>query len=286
MDITHLPQRLEISFWTAAVYIMQDRKLFRNVCMAMVAVMIVCTSLIILAIVEPSPSASASNIQPIPAGITTPVSATGQHNLLVVVVDKLNSDQPRLQSAWLALSIPRSPRLTMLPLYPAALKGGPKEDARLAAEFALTAEGAPKEGFLKILREKDLWWNHYIVVDHTALEKMVDLLGGFQLGSEQIDGKHAIEKLPSPVDYPRPALLGQATLLAQLCEGTAAKLNSSDPKRVLEAFPRHWRTDFTTEEIVGGWQNMKAEGSRLTCEFPTLTDAFPTPTVESIKVSK
>jgi hypothetical protein len=179
-------------------------------------------------------------------GIPTPPGlATRQRNLLLIGVDRLHARHPRLESLWLAMVVPNSPGVTLMPLYPRMVDGVPQPDETLEVAFRLDDRLAPYTGFANVLRARELWWNHFVVLDEMR----------------------AIAELPKAQEDAHGALLSQTALLNGLCLSQSQLSNSEKPGELPERLSSHMISDLSPAQMSRDWQRIRAAGGRL-CKFP------------------
>ena len=197
--------------------------------------------------------------------------ANGQRNLLVIGVDRLDRDTPRLESLWLVLYFPGRSPVTLMPLYPRADGSEPVRAATLAESFSLTRFGDPSPEFLERLRHEQVWWSGYVLLDETALAALVDLLGGVDLDGKHRDGFLALSSIPRPWDDRAGALQGQVGLLRSACRQAGA-LFSSGPEiaELVDKLGRHLRTSVDIAAEVQDWLQAAGSNPALECEFPLM----------------
>lgn len=207
------------------------------------------------------------------AGFPTPPPATGQHNVLLVNVDDLASQSPRLVGVWLILSIPPEAHLTLLPLYPAVLSGGEEADRYLENSFSLDADRSLAPAFITALQEMDLWWDNYIILDGSAMQELlkVSVAAG---GSRSINQASLSRGLPKPWENREAALHSQSSLLTNLCRQLGGKQLHADPAALYQRISPHLQTDFQPDQILNAWSVMHKLNAPVSCEFPTLQAAI------------
>lgn len=209
--------------------------------------------------------------------------ATGQRNILIIGIDRLEAAEPRLESIWLALYVPTSPKITLMPIYPSLTQNqtGYKtnQDAALARGFGLDDKHKPDLSFLKSLQDRGLWWNNFIVLDELAMVQVIDLTDPVgekgemdQEGAYQLNGIRTLADLPLPWENPLAAVLSQAKLLADLCH-EAPKVQSGtqvETSIFSDQLSHHLVTDINPDQIRKDWSNMMGIGTGISCEFPSL----------------
>jgi hypothetical protein len=282
MSFSSIFQRLEIAFWIAAIAVMKDRRALRFIPALIISSLCLLSGSLITTSLSHHGQMGVGIKLPViasaPATATSYPLANGQKNLLVILVDQLESRSPHLEGVWLCVYIPSMPHLTLLPLYPAAFGGTNRSDETLASLFNFEADRKPASAFLEAIRSKGLWWDNTLVLDKIGVAKIVEISGGVDLGTGYINGEQAIARLPAAAESPRPALLGQGVLIRELCRRASSLLINIDPVRTLEQLSSHMVSDFSTDDLESGWYRMRDYGGELNCEFPTLQEIAPTTT--------
>jgi hypothetical protein len=201
-----------------------------------------------------------------------------QNNILVIGVDDLEAQAPRLESAWLVLYIAQTPHFTLMQIYPGKTSGSgdagsPGVD--LASLFQSDPQGSPGPDFFSELKARGLWWSGYIILDRLALAEAIDLIAELSgAGVEQVlsPGSAAVARVPFAWHDPQGAYQGQVELIQKLC--TAALNLHPDHLGKLEGyfllFDRHIMSDIGREQLAAEMVGMLVHDSRITCELPFL----------------
>lgn len=211
--------------------------------------------------------------QSLPTNVST--APNGQRNLLLIGVDRLDGGDPHLESIWLMIYLPYMPRVTLAPIFPAALEGGLAQDAYLDHVFRFQPNGSLDPAFFSALQEIEVWWHNYIILDRVGLQDVIDQVGGIEVEGQFLDGKRVLARLPTPSQDPKLSARAQVTILRDLCRQHNRLSADLDPNRLLDSLSSHVYTDMTLEQILNEWQNLGASVGNLTCEFPTLTSSEP-----------
>jgi hypothetical protein len=204
-----------------------------------------------------------AGVQPGQEESVATVLPNGQQNLLVIGVDRLDTQTHRLESVWLVLYSPAAPSLTMLPLFPASLEGGPASDEFLEKNFSLDERGSLAEDFKTALKSKDLWWSNYAVIDEAGLAELIDLVGGARENNEAVSGIRAVADVTPPWENRQTALRDQSRILEQLCQVSNKPSIAAQPAHILELFNNHLITDLAPELVISIWQDIRSSGNRL-----------------------
>lgn len=197
--------------------------------------------------------------------------ATGQRNLLVIGVDRLEGDSAQLQSLWLVLYFPGRSPLTLMPLYPRQAGPERSEHADLAEAFSLDRSGEPGPAFFERLRHEQVWWSGYLLLDEPTLAAFLDRLGGVDLGGAHLDGAQALAAIPRPWQDRQAALQGQTALLRAACQQVGTRLSSNqDLAGLVGGLARQVRSDLDIVETARDWLQAAGPLPSLECEFPLL----------------
>jgi hypothetical protein len=207
---------------------------------------------------------------PKPTSGPTIKAANGQRNVLIILVDQMESRTAHLEGIWLVAYLPPTPHFTLVPLYPDALNGSPDSDTELAQNFSLTKDLLPSPALLARLHTKDLWWNYTIVLDDSALAEVIEASNGIDLGDGSMDGAQAVANLPLAWEDPHQALQGQTVLLKALCNKQGEPSPATLPELFFDLQLHHLSTDFNPDQLFTEWNNLKASGDQMRCRFPTI----------------
>jgi hypothetical protein len=189
--------------------------------------------------------------------------ANDQRNLLVVGVDRLEADRPRLESLWLVLYFPGRSPITLLPLYPA-----PAGDDTLPASFALAHSGDLSPRFQEQLRSQQIWWHGTILMDEAGMAAMLDFLSASP-GERRITGAQSIERSARPWHDPAGALLDQTALLQVGCDQAAGRVfSAAEVGQFLDGAAGHLRADLDLSQVAQAWLDLAGEAPAVRCEFP------------------
>jgi hypothetical protein len=205
-----------------------------------------------------------------------------QSNVLLIGVDDLEASSPVLESVWLILYLPDMPQITWMPIYPQILRtqAGVRIQAKAALTdtFAIENGSAPNQEFLDLLKQEGMWWNHYVIVDQTAVIELIDSLGGVEIISpdrlledQKISGSEAFSGLLLANGDLQGALFSQANLIQQLCRiPPKSYLNLNRAQIIFQKLHKHLITNITAEHLIDDLQLMISSGGGFVCDFPSL----------------
>jgi len=194
------------------------------------------------------------------------VPTNGQKNVLVIGVDDLESETPRLAAIWLLIYFPDKPNITFAPIFPDPLGRSISANSILVENFALNEDGSPNDDFLKQLHQKQLWWHGYVVIDAYAVSEADDFF--IQVSEKDKNLGHYPSNRMSWVDEFPPGIAEQTDLLNNLCREAATLTVETDINRILNLVPTHFYTDMKIISIIQDWRNLISHDSHLLCEFP------------------
>lgn len=182
---------------------------------------------------------------------------SGQQNFLLIHADDLTADQPSLVSLWLMIYVDYDPpQLAFKTLYPPL---SPDENVKkISNTFRLSSQGSPDEDFLKAVRESNMHWESYILVDHRGIQ---DILGNPE--------KNLAATLSAAAGSAHPAattLQMETAILKAFCARLAAEKGESlDISAWSALIPTHLRTDLHFETIMINWHQLTAAQTKPGC---------------------
>jgi hypothetical protein len=188
--------------------------------------------------------------------------AGGQSSWLIVGVDDLQADRPRLESAWLVLFFPGKPGLALLPLFP-----GPGGET-LEEQFALDPKRYLADGFLEALRSRQLWWTGYVVLDRIGLASILDLLGMPRTAIPNQAGRSESTGSSRQRESATGTVLGQTELLADACQRAGGLFSAAQVARLAAGITPRLRTNLDLAEAARAWPVSDTGKLVVECEFP------------------
>jgi hypothetical protein len=262
-------KRLEISFWTASIALMQNRKAMRVTALLFCCLFLLLTisvSMFVFNIID-----GAASVDEFQSEVSLQNSKSSQKNFLVILADRLDQRKPNLNGAWLAVYQSSEPRLIFLPIYPNVNNGSQSNQDELAEYFQLDAEGIPTTKFFKQIEQKKIWWDHVILLDEVSLGRLVEITGGLNLGGGKLDGPEAVSQFVINQDDPHAQQFTQAIVFRGLCQETEALIQSAVFSEEFSNLSEHWYSDLDFKIITEDWSVDKGfEG--LSCEMPVLRE--------------
>ncbi len=188
------------------------------------------------------------------AAVTNDGTQVQQHNLIVVHVDRLDSQEPRLLSVWfvsLFFVDGSPPVLTIAPIYPARSE---ERSRSIENAFSLESNGDPSSGFWKVIRSMRFKWEAFLLVDDFAVQKVMEWTNG-------------------PGDYP-PVLENAQNdpetsqqVLIQTCQSVGGIANrGAAPFEWKDLAPAHLRSNLRMELALIYWNNLTTSELPINCD--------------------
>ena len=204
-----------------------------------------------------------------------------QRNILLIGIDSFQAEEPRLEGVWMIFYLRDLPHFMLVPVYPNRLQGKHNSavvDQNLAHLFKLEDGQTPSSMFLQALKDKEMWWDGYMILDRSALSEIITLTSIEDDASRQSQ-QFSAANIPGIEQAPMRALLGQAQLAQELCQNSGRVLASDSnrfPSLIAKA-SAHIRTDLDLGEIAGEVKSALRYGGGISCEFPSLATAASLP---------
>lgn len=190
----------------------------------------------------------------------------GQKNILVIGVDDLESEVPRLVGVWLLIYFPEKPNITFAPIFPDPLGSFISANSGFIESFTLDEDDSPSHTFVDQLHQKDLWWHGYIVIDSYAVAEAVEFFNQVS-EEEKTVGNKSFYSTSWADEFP-PGIAAQTDLLNKLCKQAATLSDETDISRILALVPTHFSTDMSMITIIQDWHSLISPVTNLVCEFP------------------
>lgn len=222
-------------------------------------------------------AAEVSPPAPSPLPATSTAAPNGQQNFLIIGVNDLEAQSPRLESIWMLLYIPPTPQFTLVPLYPSPYAGGKELQNYLEKTFALGSDLKPDPAFLVAVQSVNIWWNNYIILDEVAMANVINTASADNALNDPDFGSRTISTLPLAWEEPEAAVLAQAELLNGLCHDFARNFSTKKIDIYSKMLSHHVSSDLGATQLTVMLQHMTTNKSeRFRCQFPTINDALKT----------
>jgi hypothetical protein len=204
-----------------------------------------------------------------------------QRNILLIGIDSFQAEEPRLEGVWMILYLRDLPHFMLVPVYPNRTPGEQNSavvDQNLAHLFTLDDNQAPGNLFFQALKDKELWWNGYLVLDRAALSEIIALTAGEDEAANKGQQLSASD-IPDLEEEPMHALLGQVQIAQGLCRNFGVVLASDNnrfPALIAKA-SAYMHTDLDLGEIAREVNRALRYGGGISCEFPSFATASSLP---------
>ncbi len=178
-----------------------------------------------------------------------------QHNLVIIQVDDLDSQQPRMVSAWfLSLFFVNgaSPTVTLAQMYPTRANAAIVQS--FERSFSLDAQGDPSPAFWKAVSALKIRWEGYILVDNVTIQKVMEWTNG--------PGTYPA-LLGTTQDHPQES---KQTILTT-CQSIGGIANRGKaPFEWADIVPDHFRSDLRMEVAITYWNEMTRTNMPVNCQ--------------------
>jgi hypothetical protein len=206
------------------------------------------------------------------AASNLPINLKAQNKDLVILVDRIDLDQPQLRNVWLVLSKSPGSTLTFLPIYLNSSSNQQPVDQQLNDMFSLTENGAPADIFMNELKNKGISWKHYIVIDDVLIAKGIDLSGGIKIDDREIPASDVLSGNFYSEQASRETEVIQSLLISNLCQRMPIISLHPDYEDFLLTVLSHSRSSFSFDEIIVNLRTISQNEVNLECQFPTIPD--------------
>lgn len=189
------------------------------------------------------------------AVIAKPGQQNAQRNLLIIHVDDLENDDPRLVSVWSMFAVSSEQTfITLKPLYPATTPDPALSE--LVMTFQLNAKKQPSQAFLKAAQAFQLKWDGYLLIDDEGLLLLNQWL------TRSTDNSISVQANGNP-DL---ILQNDVTLLNGICRGLGSAGLWPHKNAVWQTIsPHHFRTNLKTKHLVNEWHALNVSQTTPVC---------------------
>lgn len=200
------------------------------------------------------------NMTPVEKGaLVSREMGNSQHNLLVLIVDQIQSPESRLEGIWLLITTPDTQQMILVPVYP----DQENWTGALKSNFVLTDESLPGKDFLDLLTELVLW-DHYLLVDRDGINSVLAATSRYHQ-----DGSDA-SILYGHNDVGELTLEEQTSLWGSICSGLNGINNTDELEPYFNRISQYVITDLSWNDSTSISWKATGAGEQITCEFPTL----------------
>jgi hypothetical protein len=271
MRVINSVRQAEITFWTALIVVMKNQRLVRIAILACFLLLFVGVLGIANQVLNRHPALSLPNLA---VSISQPQAASAlpsqdQSSILVILVDSLSTNNPRLEGIWLVGKVPTTPHLVFFPIFPVSKAG---EADHWSGVFGLDVEGRPSAAFLENLKAENIRWDNYLLVDQPSLADLIELSGRINWAGQLLSGPELVAKIPLARFEPFAALQAQAFVAQELCRNTASLMQSADPALIWGLLTHRMRSDLELDSVRAAQNDFALIVGGPTCEFPTFQE--------------
>jgi len=269
----------EIFFWKLLVKFMKNHKLFhkpfkmRNLLLVsgiLVVAGLFVSSIHVLTvsnIAKKSDSPiSGLNAESIHEDMT---NDSGQTNYLIILVDSLVKDKPKLEGVWLAGHVASLPEVVFLPLYPS---NNMAETCYMEGIFELSDHQTPEKNFLEFLRSKEINWEHFVLLDKTSIAELASIVTWSLPERHLFFSQQDIKEMLEDAGGPDVQIKTQARLASSFCQIAPDLARSADPGIIWNLLNNRMHSDITLQAVETAHQLLSRPGEKPICEFPTLRE--------------
>jgi hypothetical protein len=179
-----------------------------------------------------------------------------QHKLVLVYVDQLGDQQPKLISVWfisLFFLEGAPPTLTFAQIYPT--RSNPNMNQAIEQSFALDGQGDPVNAFWQTIQALKIKWEGFLIVDNQTAQRVMEWVNG--------TGNY-ISILTNMPDHPTE---GQQ-LLTQTCKLISGISNRQTAPFVWgDLVPAHFRSNLRMEVALAYWNRVTTSTQEARCEI-------------------
>jgi hypothetical protein len=200
-----------------------------------------------------------------------PTLANDQRTILMIVVDKLGKDA-NLVAAWTLIYAPNLRRPAWIPIYPTLPQADLAYAEQLIGAFHLTKNNHPDPAFLDLLRQNNLAWSGYIIIDGEAILNTMEFFDISTRPRSLAEWQMLSSTRPQGHET---ALRNQIALLDSICTSAAVQPSGFDLIKLYPRLRKHTQADIDLRLAFSEWKQFFYPGNDLQCQFPTLPDNLP-----------
>ena len=183
---------------------------------------------------------------------------TDQVNFLIIKVDSLKAEEPKLENLWWVLH-KRHNSINLVSIFPSLMKD---ENAEIILEsnFAIEVAGGRyklTQSFEELLASLNMNWDGYLILDEIAFRGVL--------------GDQPIPTLGNKAPLPHPEVATQLLEWKLFCRKNLQP-NGQNPAQTswVWKFDQEHLSFGTSENSMEIWQGLLADASTNTCVFPVL----------------
>ena len=197
--------------------------------------------------------------------------------LLVVGVDSLEEERPRMRSVWFSVYDPSQTKLAWYGYYPTVGPNAEEMNHDLESHFSLQPEQKLSLEFQAfMLARHKLQWNSAILLDDRQVGHMIDILDGINLQGQAITSRQVLAGLKVAAGDPRTARIFQTEIIRGFCErrdelGSEAagvsEVAALITSRILPPPPGMWEDGIEAASFPDSVQGLMKSKGFLPCDI-------------------
>lgn len=212
-----------------------------------------------------------ANLNPFQSNLKThhiTTLANDQRTVLLIFVNRLEEDA-LLIGVWTLIYGDDFRNPIWIPIYPALPSVDPKRADELAKTFQLDNNIQPDPAFFALLRERNLAWSGYIILDGEAA---ITTMRFFNVPSRPISSTEWLSIVSIKKQDPQIALANQTALIQSICNSAAVHSSDYNLLYLYKYIGKHVHSDLDLSQAFSEWRQFLRPGKPLTCRFPSLID--------------
>jgi len=213
------------------------------------------------AIILPTPSQSPvkyTRATQMPRPSATPLALPQQEKILLIQVDDLTTDNPRMISIWgLFIAFSDQPNLIFKSIFPSIENSSWSQEIR--GSFELSPDGELSKDYITRLESMGIEWDGYILIDNQFIDQYGNAFTHTTLSPY----------LP-PTAEPEAILRQEKIFLNKTCQYLSQQENDLSADFDWQAAASgHLLSDLRLDFLLMGWQWLVENGSIQNCEVIT-----------------
>jgi anionic cell wall polymer biosynthesis LytR-Cps2A-Psr (LCP) family protein len=215
---------------------------------------------------RPATASMTSADEPSPGSVST--SSPRQVSIVLLGVDDLSKEEPKLQAVWFASFEPPDKRIHLLGIPVDTLQ----KDGQNTLQQSFSLFEPPDFGanFLtSVATFAPYPIQGFIVLDEEGFAELIDYIGGVTLDSQELNGTAAIGALSLLKEQPIASLRMQARIIHSLTENAASIGSTPELTSLTSLVPEHAYTSPSPYQLASlGSQLLPVDPELVTIEIP------------------
>ncbi len=199
-----------------------------------------------------------------------PIPSTGQQNILVIAIDRVDLYQNEILGIWLVAYIPKQTPIYMIPIYP-TFDDQINFESVLANPFDLTLSGELPKNVIDYLRQKNIWWNGSIVIDRQGIAEVINMIGGIEVRGQWVKGEDFISNKQQVGEYSYKSLITQTYIFKGFCLQANKLIELFTSQKISTINRDHLKMKLNDEF----WSSLSDLNQNPVCEFPLFEISRP-----------